>query len=60
MDTDARNKNKMLKKLGEEPSDIEVYRYIPYRLNELQRLLDQLDDEKVIIWANYRGVSDAR
>lgn len=53
MDTDARNKNKMLKKLGEEPSDIEVYRLHTYRLNELQRLLDQLDDEKVIIWANY-------
>ena len=46
--------NKLAKKHGEEANEQEWYLLDDYRFQELQTLLDQLGDNQILIWANYR------
>ena len=54
MDTEAIFNNQLAKKRGETPDQEEWYLLSHYRFDELQRLLESIGDEQVIIWANYK------
>ncbi len=54
MNTEGIFNNKLAKKHGEEASEEEWFLLDDYRFVALQQLLDEIGDEQVIIWANYR------
>ena len=54
MNTEAIFNNKIARKHGETSFEQEEYILSMYRFHELQALLDEIGDEQVIIWANYR------
>lgn len=53
IDSQAKHDNYIAKKRQEDSSKTEWYLLNDYRFKELQKLLDQIGDEQVIIWANY-------
>lgn len=58
MDTAAINENKIARKLGEDTKLQEIYPLIEggdlSRIEQLDILLQELGDQKVVIWANFR------
>lgn len=53
MNTEAIFNNKLARKHGESSYEQEVYMLSDYRFQELWRLLENIGDEQVLIWANY-------
>lgn len=54
MNTEAIFNNKLARKHGENVVEQEEYMLSLYRFDELQKLLDNIGNKQVIIWANYR------
>lgn len=58
MDTKAIKENKIARKLGEEADETEIYPIVVggdfSRIKQLDKLLKELGDQKVVIWANYK------
>lgn len=53
IDTEARQKNALAKHHGQEATEQEIYFISDFRFAALRRLLDEIGNEQVIIWANY-------
>ena len=53
MNTEAIFNNKLARKHGETPEAQEVYMLSDYRFKELEKLLVDIGEEQVLIWANY-------
>ena len=53
MNTEAIFNNKLARKHGEASDEQEVYMLSDYRFKELEKLLVDIGDEQVLIWANY-------